>query len=98
MQAETSSPPSAAPAARAPVAWAALALVAITVATYANSVGNGFVWDDHRVVEAGGSGLGALRAALTTPDVLWKSDPSAYYRPLARGLYVLDRSLFGLDP
>lgn len=87
------------PAGRAARLLPAAALLAVTLATYASSFGNGFVWDDHRVVEsAERAGLSSLREALTAPDVLWRSDPAAYYRPLARAAFLLDRRLFGLDP
>ena len=99
MQAEILSSPTAPPGGLS-ARWAALALLVLALATYANALGNGFVWDDHRVVVEAteGSGLSSLRSVLTTPDVLWKSDPAAYYRPLARATFLLDRRLFGLDP
>ena len=95
MDLETAPPPRT----RAATWLPALALVALALATYANALGNGFVWDDHRVVEPEEyAHLSTLRTVLTAPDILWKSDPAAYYRPLARATYLVDRQLFGLDP
>ena len=93
------SPPSAErPSGRSAPFLPAAALLAVTFTAYATSLGNGFVWDDHRVVESAESGSATLQTVLTAPDVLWRSDPAAYWRPLARATYLLDRRLFGLHP
>jgi Flp pilus assembly protein TadD len=62
-------------------------------------LGNGFVWDDHQIVQGPAEvGLSDVSDALTTADVLLKSQPTPYYRPLTRVTFVADRALFGLSP
>lgn len=78
----------------------AAALALAVLATYANGLTNGFAWDDHRIVVQGAAEDGPSDAwtALTTPDVVLRSQPAPYYRPLTRLWLVVDRRLFGLDP
>ncbi len=78
----------------------AAALVAIGLATYANGLANGFVWDDHALIVQGPArvGLAEVGRALAEPDVLLKSQPAPYYRPLTRVTFLADRALHGLDP
>lgn len=78
----------------------AAALVLVALATYANGVTNDFAWDDHVIVVQGSAQAGPseIRRALTSPDVVLRSQPAPYYRPLTRLTFVVDRALFGLDP
>jgi predicted TPR repeat methyltransferase len=75
-----------------------LLLAVVTVATYAGSLRNGFVWDDHDVVETYplNSSLSGLPELFSRTDSIsgWPKTP--YYRPLARATFVVDRQMFGL--
>ena len=70
-------------------------LVAVTVAVYAPSLGNGFVWDDHEIIVSNPQtrDLSALPAVMLSVD-----ETAPYYRPLARASYLLDYRLFGMNP
>ncbi len=97
------SPPPTAGSGRAGVATRLLpaaALAAAVLATYASSLPNGFVWDDHEIVVRGPAQVGPseIRRVLTSPDVVLRSQPAPYYRPLTRLTFVVDRLLYGLDP
>jgi tetratricopeptide (TPR) repeat protein len=78
----------------------ALAVAIAVVATYSNGLGNGFVWDDQKIVVENAENLdpAGLGRVLTSPDVVLKSQPAPYYRPLTRATFVLDRLAWGLDP
>jgi tetratricopeptide (TPR) repeat protein len=75
-------------------------VAAVAIAAYANATGNGFVWDDHKIVvdNPDNADPSALGKVLTSPDVVVRSEPAPYYRPVSRALFVLDRQLFDLDP
>ena len=78
----------------------AVALLAATLATYANVLGAGFVWDDHVVVLQNPDlrDLSRIGNIISSPDLLARSQPAPYYRPLHRLSYLADVHLFGLDP
>lgn len=78
--------------------WAVLA--AVTLAVYANSIGNGFVWDDHDIIVANPANrdLSAIGTLFTSADVVVATEPTPYYRPLNRLTYLLDYRLFGTNP
>ena len=75
-------------------------LLAVTALAYAGSLGNGFVWDDHDVVEQNPLN----RSTASLPQLFAMSDSitgwpaTHYYRPLARATYLLDYQVFGLRP
>jgi hypothetical protein len=75
-----------------------LALAVVVGAVYANSLGNGFVWDD-RVIVVGPADAESpsLMDLLGRGDGV-KDEDIQYYRPLNRMTYVIDRSLYGDDP
>jgi Flp pilus assembly protein TadD len=79
---------------------ALLFIVVATATVYSGSLRNGFVWDDHDIVEkyhlnTSQSSLPQL-FELTDSISGWPKAP--FYRPLARATYVIDRQLFGLSP
>lgn len=78
----------------------AVAVAVAVLATYANGLGNGFVWDDKKIVveNAENRDPASLGRVLTSADVVLKSQPAPYYRPLTRATFVLDRLAWGLDP
>lgn len=75
-------------------------LLLVTAAVYSGSLKNGFVWDDHDVIEQYplNRSLSNLPLYLTTSDSNkgWAATP--FYRPVARASYALDYQLFGLRP
>lgn len=79
---------------------ALLFIVVATATVYSGSLRNGFVWDDHDIVEKYhfNSSLGNLPLLFEHTDSItgWAKYP--YYRPLARATYVIDRQLFDLNP
>jgi Flp pilus assembly protein TadD len=68
---------------------------------YLNSLGNNFVWDDILLIVNNDAikGLRLLEQVLSKP-LFYFSESAAryYYRPLQTLSYVLDYSLFGLEP
>jgi protein O-mannosyl-transferase len=72
----------------------AAALIAITITIYAQSLGNGFVWDDEQIIVSNPEtrDLSALGTVLLSPDEF-----PPYYRPLNRASYLIDYHLFGMD-
>ncbi|OGU16875.1 MAG: hypothetical protein A2076_06360 [Geobacteraceae bacterium GWC2_53_11] len=75
-------------------------LLLVTAAVYSGSLKNGFVWDDHDVIEQYplNRSLSNLPLYFTTSDSNkgWAATP--FYRPLARASYAVDYQLFGLRP
>jgi len=78
-----------------PGRWWLLLLAAVTLCTFANSLANGFVWDDEFIIVDNPQTRdpGGVAKLLLEPDVL-----APYYRPLTRSSYLLDYRLFGLRP
>jgi protein O-mannosyl-transferase len=82
-------------------------LVLVPLGAYAWGLGNGFVWDDHRVIERGRL-IESLRNVplLFTHDTLYNSDGGWYeahasvdtYRPLTMTTFFVERAVFGLRP
>ena len=75
-------------------------LVGVSVATYANTSANGFVWDDNDVIvnNPANRSLGTIPSLFASVDRTQTGQHTAYYRPLTRLTYVLDRQLFGESP
>ncbi len=73
---------------------AALLLLAASLGAHANTLANGFVWDDEVVVlgTPESRDLSRLATALTSPD-----EVRPYYRPLTRASFLVDHALWGLD-
>ncbi len=75
-------------------------LLSVTVLTFSNTFGNGFVWDDndiivHNEINRDPSNIGSL---FRCADSTTTGNQTTYYRPLNRLTYVLDYQLFGLNP
>jgi protein O-mannosyl-transferase len=74
---------------------------------YGSAPGNGFVWDDHAVIEKGGL-IGSLAnvPALFAHDAMWNSDGGDFagratidtYRPVTLTTFAFERAAFGLRP
>jgi protein O-mannosyl-transferase len=82
---------------------AGIALCGLVVIAYANSVGNGFVWDDHRqIVMNPAVQPGAHLAPLVTTDARFANfDPAnqtTVYRPLQMLTYRALLTVFGANP
>lgn len=74
----------------------ALALVAFFV--YANSLGNGFVWDDDLVILANLALNGAFSDIFSSIDTGRVTEPTPYYRPLTLLTYLIEQRLHGFTP
>lgn len=76
------------------------ALVLLTFAAYANSLWNGFVWDDEVLVRENPFIRNATYlSTLFTTDLIHHSQGGpAYYRPLQALTYLLDYQLWGTHP
>lgn len=77
-----------------------LLLVAVTFATYANSLSNGFVWDDHQILETQGGihEFPSFSRVLTGLDSVYQDERGLYYRPVHRYIHQLELYFFGLTP
>lgn len=77
-----------------------LLLATVTFITYANTMRNGFVWDDHEilVVRGGVPELPSLSKVFTGVDTVYQDERVPYYRPLHRYIHLLELRFFGLNP
>jgi tetratricopeptide (TPR) repeat protein len=77
-----------------------LLLATVTFVTYANSLSNGFVWDDHQILESQGvmAELPSLSQVFGGTDTVYGDTPVPYYRPLHRYIHLLELRFFGLNP
>jgi protein O-mannosyl-transferase len=75
-------------------------LVAAVLLVYANSLFNGFVWDDNQIIVNNpvNRDFGNLRQLLFGADVVYADDVADYYRPLNRLTYMVEYRLYGLNP
>ena len=84
------------------IVLACAALIVLTVAAYGNSLGNGFVWDDHQQIVSNPSvKSGAPIAPILTADVRFTAHSQSFqntdYRPLQMLTYRLLFGAFGAD-
>lgn len=81
-------------------AGALLVLAVLTLVTYANSIGNGFVWDDKGIIVNNTllRDWSHLLDFFSLPDTVYAEDRAPYYRPLNRMTYLVEYHLFGLNP
>ena len=76
----------------------AVALVAaLAFGAYANSLRNGFVWDDRIILSRQLVVFNSLQALLVTPRDIPQYSPD-YYRPLSVASFLVDRALGGDEP
>ncbi len=82
-----------------PIVLSAVLTVA-TVLVYANSINNGFVWDDSSIIlnNPANKDMSALTGLFLAPDTTYSDEQTPYYRPLNRLTYMLDYQLYGLNP
>jgi tetratricopeptide (TPR) repeat protein len=82
-------------------------LVLAPLVAYATAPANGFVWDDHKVIQKGRL-IGSLRnvPALFSHDTMYNSDGGAFqakaaidtYRPLTMTTFFVEHALWGKRP
>ena len=90
--------PRVTPAPRSAWTWAAPVVVgALALLAYANSLGNGFVWDDPIILSRQLIVFRSLGDVLAPPRDIPQFSPD-YYRPVTIASYLLDRSIGGGDP
>jgi hypothetical protein len=79
--------------------WPFVVVALAAALVYANTLANGFVWDDHEVVAARVDPVPtSVAAVFAEADVVTKSQPAPYYRPLSRLTYLLEARLWGRAP
>jgi protein O-mannosyl-transferase len=81
--------------------WGPLVLLAlVTLACYANSLQNGFVSDDHVIIEMNRETLGfkTFFSSLVSTDYVYENTQTLYYRPLTRLSYLVDAYFFDVNP
>ena len=87
---------------RFPVVVASAAfLCALVVVCYGGTIKNGFVADDHYIIELNQDKIGVkpVIRMFFESDTLYTTLPSLpYYRPLSRVSYLFDKYLFGTNP
>jgi hypothetical protein len=74
-----------------------IVLVVLVWGNYANSLRNGFVWDDKIILSRQLVVFDSLRAVLVTPRNIPQFSPD-YYRPLTVASFLLDRAIGGDQP
>lgn len=80
--------------------WVALVFLSLmTFLVYANSLGNGFVWDDESIIVDNPrlSGIKNLPRLLLSEDT-FPGRTTGYYRPFAYLSFFADRMIWGLNP
>ncbi len=65
---------------------------------YANTIGNGFVWDDAQVIVNKHALRGDVLTLYVIADTVFDTDVSHYYRPLTYTTYLLEERFHGLNP
>lgn len=86
------------PASRPPaVRWAPLLVGLAALLTYANSLTNGFVWDDLVIVERQLVVFDSAADVLAPPRDIPQFSPD-YYRPVTIAAYLVDRAVGGEQP
>lgn len=76
---------------------AAALVIALACGAYANSLRNGFVWDDQIILSRQLVVFDSIGAILITPRDIPQYSPD-YYRPVTVSSLLLDRALGGNDP
>jgi len=78
--------------------YAGLIIALIALLVYANSLGNGYVWDDHNVLEANPALQGPPLDLFSSIDVTRDYEQLPYYRPLTLMTFLGEERLHGLAP
>ena len=80
----------------------ALVVIAVALLTYVNTLNNGFILDDHFLIEQNPSitDFSNIMEIFTSDVHFFKSSnpPTDYYRPLLLFLYSIEYAIFGLAP
>lgn len=77
---------------------AALFVVVIAFFVYANSLGNGFVWDDSDVIVTNPALRGSPFTLFQSIDTIGDNETLPYYRPLTILTFLIEERLHGLMP
>ncbi|OGW40149.1 MAG: hypothetical protein A2X58_07300 [Nitrospirae bacterium GWC2_56_14] len=77
---------------------AGLLVVLVSILVYANSLGNGFVWDDTNVIVTNPALQGSPVALFSSIDTTRDYELLPYYRPLAMLTFLLEERVHGLIP
>lgn len=90
-------PPAAVPGAATRAWWPPLLVALVALSTYANSLDNGFVWDDPVIIERQLVVFDSVAAVLSPPRDIPQFSPD-YYRPVTIATYLIDRAAGGERP
>ncbi|MEW6713874.1 MAG: tetratricopeptide repeat protein [Nitrospirota bacterium] len=77
---------------------AGLIVAAIAFLLYANSLGNGFVWDDTNIILTNPALLGSPFTLFKSIDVGRDYELLPYYRPLTLLTFLMEGRLYGFNP
>lgn len=75
-----------------------LTIVIVAFLVYANSLSNGFVWDDDVVILANPALRGNSLSLFSSIDAARVTEPTPYYRPLTLLTFLVEERLHGLVP
>ena len=75
-----------------------LLVVLVTFVVYANTLVNGFVWDDNYVILNNPALKGSVLSLFSGIDSARSTEPTPYYRPLTLLTFVLEQRLHGFNP
>ncbi len=73
-----------------------LVVAVVALLVYANSLGNGFVWDDDVVIVANPALKGTALSLFSGIDVGRTAELTPYYRPLSLLTFLIEERLHGL--
>lgn len=78
--------------------WILLPLI-LSLGVWSASISNGFVWDDHILIEKNATNLSSFSLRSIFGQDFWTTETDAgssnYYRPLVTLSYVIDYAIFG---
>ncbi|MDD2735827.1 MAG: tetratricopeptide repeat protein [Desulfuromonadaceae bacterium] len=75
-----------------------LAVAMVAFLAYANSLGNGFVWDDDLAILANPALKGTIGDVFRSIDTGRATELTPYYRPLTLLTYLIEQRLHGFTP
>lgn len=78
--------------------YSGLLVVLIALLVYANSLGNGFVWDDNLVIRNNPALDGNIVHLFSGIDIALELEKNPYYRPLTISTFLIEKRLHGHTP
>lgn len=75
-----------------------LFVAAVAFLVYANSLSNGFVWDDNSIIVSNPALKGTFLSLFNGVDSIRELGSTPYYRPLALMSFMIDNRIHGFNP